>query len=83
MRGGRGATRLAGMNTPSRRCLTIEATIEGSTIRGMLSTESGARREFYGWLEFNTAVEAALRNARVGDPYGVQQPSRLGCEDER
>ncbi len=40
--------------------LILEATIEESAIHGTLIAPSGERRSFYGWLEFNTAVEAAL-----------------------
>ena len=41
--------------------LILEATIEASVIRGTVTVASGDRRAFYGWLEFNTAIEAALR----------------------
>jgi hypothetical protein len=42
------------------RTLILEATIEGSVIRGTVAAAPGERRQFHGWLEFNTAVEAAL-----------------------
>jgi hypothetical protein len=52
--------------------LILEATIEESVIHGTLTAPSGEQRPFYGWLEFNTAVEAALRKppAPERDPSG-------------
>ena len=64
MRRGRGGVTLAAMqfSTPKRRRrrLIIDAAIDRSVIRGALITPSGARRDFHGWLELNTALEAIL-----------------------
>ena len=38
----------------------LEAAIDRSVIRGTLTARSGERREFHGWLELNTALEAML-----------------------
>jgi hypothetical protein len=40
--------------------LIVDAAIDGSVIRGTLTAPSGERREFHGWLELNTALEATL-----------------------
>jgi hypothetical protein len=40
--------------------LILEAAIDSSSIRGTLTAPSGDRREFHGWLELNTAIEAML-----------------------
>ena len=47
--------------------LILQATIEESAIHGALIAPTGERRVFYGWLEFNTAVEAALGHS-AGTP---------------
>jgi hypothetical protein len=38
----------------------LDAAIDRSVIHGTLTAPSGARRDFYGWLELNTALEAIL-----------------------
>lgn len=38
----------------------LDAALEHSVIRGTLITTTGDRRDFHGWLEFNTALEALL-----------------------
>ncbi len=45
-------------NTTQR--LIIDAAIDSAVIRGTLTAPSGARRDFHGWLELNTALEAIL-----------------------
>jgi hypothetical protein len=50
------------------RRLTLDATIDHSVIRGTLTTPSGERRDFHGWLELNTALESML------DPGADQTP---------
>jgi hypothetical protein len=45
--------------TPEQRVI-LDAAIDGSVIRGTLTADSGARRDFHGWLELNTALEAIL-----------------------
>jgi hypothetical protein len=45
--------------TPTQR-LILDAAIDRSVIHGTLTVPSGDRRDFHGWLELNTALEAAL-----------------------
>jgi hypothetical protein len=45
--------------TPKRRVI-LDAAIDDSVIRGTLIAPSGDRRDFHGWLELNTALEAML-----------------------
>ena len=45
--------------TPKQR-LILDAAIDRSVIHGTLTAPSGDRRDFHGWLELNTALEAAL-----------------------
>jgi hypothetical protein len=61
MRHGPGRARLAAMKiaTACQRVI-LDAAIDGSVIRGTLTASSGGRREFHGWLELNTALEAML-----------------------
>ncbi len=61
MRHAPGPATLAAMKTatPKQR-LILDAAIDGSVIRGTLTVPSGDRREFHGWLELNTALEATL-----------------------
>jgi hypothetical protein len=54
----------------------LDAAIERSVIRGTLTAATGQRREFHGWLELNTALEAILglhadppRNVITGEQY--------------
>jgi hypothetical protein len=44
---------------PAQRVI-LDAAIDGLVIRGTLTADSGARRDFHGWLELNTALEAIL-----------------------
>lgn len=46
--------------TAPRRRLILDAAIDRSVIHGTLTTPTGERREFHGWLELNTALEAML-----------------------
>ena len=46
--------------TSTRRRVILEAAIDRSVIRGTLTAPSGERREFHGWLELSTALEAML-----------------------
>jgi hypothetical protein len=43
--------------------LILDAALERSVIRGSLTAATGERREFHGWLELNTALEAMLATA--------------------
>ncbi len=45
--------------TPKQR-LILDAAIDRSVIHGTLTAPSGDRRDFHGWLELNTALEATL-----------------------
>jgi hypothetical protein len=55
-------------HAPDRATLTamkkqrviLEAELDRSVIRGTLTAPTGNRREFHGWLELNTALEAML-----------------------
>jgi hypothetical protein len=61
MRHAPGQTTLVAMNTatPTQR-LILDAAIDRSVIHGTLTAPSGDRRDFHGWLELNTALEATL-----------------------
>jgi hypothetical protein len=54
-----GDTRCMQTPTPTQR-LILEAAIDRSVIHGTLTAPSGDRRDFHGWLELNTALEATL-----------------------
>jgi hypothetical protein len=54
-----GRATLAVMTTTEQRVI-LDAAINGSVIRGTLTAPTGERREFHGWLELNTALEAIL-----------------------
>ncbi len=43
------------------RRMILEARIDGSVIRGTLTLAEGEPREFHGWLELTTAIEAAAQ----------------------
>ena len=54
-----GDTRCMHITTPTQRVI-LDAAIERSVIRDTLTAPAGERREFHGWLELNTALEAIL-----------------------
>jgi hypothetical protein len=54
-----GDTRGMHSTTPTRRVI-LDGAIERSVIRGTITGPAGERREFHGWLELNTALEAIL-----------------------
>lgn len=58
----------------STRPLILEAAISGTSIAGTLTTPSGARREFHGWIELTTAIEALLA-ADDPSPLGPAVPA--------
>ena len=70
MRHAPGWARLVAMKTatPKQR-LILDAAIDRSVIHGTLTAPSGDRREFHGWLELNTALEATL-DTRAGRAPG-------------
>ena len=47
-------------NATACQRVILDASIDGSVIRGTLTASSGRRRQFHGWLELNTALEAML-----------------------
>jgi hypothetical protein len=55
--------------TPRKQCVTLDAAIDRSVIHGTLTAASGARRDFHGWLELNTALEAILDARADRAPY--------------
>jgi hypothetical protein len=52
----------------TKQRVILDGAIEGSVIRGTLTAPTGERREFHGWLELNTALEAMLDTGAVGAP---------------
>ena len=54
-----GDTHFMQSTTPARRVI-LDAAIERSVIRGTVTGPAGELREFHGWLELNTALEAIL-----------------------
>jgi hypothetical protein len=48
------------ISTTTRQRVILDATIDHSVIRGTLTTPTGDRRDFHGWVELNTALEAIL-----------------------
>jgi hypothetical protein len=44
----------------NNRRVILDAVLDRSVIRGTLTTANGDRREFHGWLELSTALEALL-----------------------
>jgi hypothetical protein len=62
-----GWARLAGMQSPTRRQVILEAAIDDSVIRGTLTAPTGDQRDFHGWLELSTALEAIFTGSRDGD----------------
>ncbi len=66
-----GKATLVPMNiAPPNQCVILDAAIDRSVIRGTLTTATGERREFHGWLELNTALEAILGVAGTRNPRG-------------
>jgi hypothetical protein len=44
----------------SNRRVILDATIDRSVICGTLTAPTGERRDFHGWIELSTALEAIL-----------------------
>ena len=57
----------------------LDAMLDHSVIRGTLTAPTGERREFHGWLELNTMLEAILGTA---DPLSGEQRGRPGLRSE-
>ena len=54
----------------------LDATLDHSVIRGTLTAPAGERREFHGWLELNTMLEAILGTADPTWPARAPTPCR-------
>ena len=59
----------------ARQRVILDAILDHSVIRGTLTVPTGERREFHGWLEFNTMLEAILGTA---DPLSGEQRGYAG-----
>ena len=46
--------------TKRKRRVILDVAIDHSVIRGTLTAPTGERRDFHGWLELSTALEAIL-----------------------
>jgi hypothetical protein len=55
----------------ARQRVILDAILDHSVIRGTLTAPTGERREFHGWLELNTMLEAIL--GTVGPLSGEQR----------
>lgn len=55
--------------TTATRRVILDAAIERSVIRGTLTGPAGERREFHGWIELNTALEAILDGPAERAPH--------------
>jgi hypothetical protein len=67
-----------------RQRVILDGAIDRSVIRGTLTAPTGERREFHGWLELNTALEAMLntdpghaRTSRVDQSESRSDPPRV------
>ena len=47
-------------STNRKRRVMLDAAIDRSVIGGTLTTPTGERRDFHGWLELSTALETIL-----------------------
>ena len=65
----------------STQQLILDAAIAGPSIAGTLTTPSGARREFHGWIELTTAIEALLCSDQPGSlpPEGGLEPPDIAA----
>jgi hypothetical protein len=57
--------------------MILEAAIDRSVIRGALITPLGDRRDFHGWLELNTALEAMLDTGADHAPNSPRRAPRF------
>jgi hypothetical protein len=59
----------------STRRLILEASLKGGVITGTLADATGPARDFHGWIELSTALEAALAtDARDDAPAPPELP---------
>jgi isocitrate dehydrogenase len=63
--------------------LILDAELDRSVIRGALTTPIGERREFHGWLELNTALEAMLDLDVDHAPSDGSTNASPGCDPPR
>ena len=64
----------------TKQHVILEAAIDRSVIRGTLTASSGERREFHGWLELSTALEAMLG---VGGERASSSPVAIAAVTDR
>jgi hypothetical protein len=62
----------------TNRRVILDAALDRSVIRGTLTTANGDRREFHGWLELSTALEALLGTS--ADPAAPSNPTATGAK---
>ena len=54
--------------------LVLDAALDRSVIRGILTATTGERREFHGWLELNAALEAMLQTSCAREAQDLPKP---------
>jgi hypothetical protein len=64
------------ISTTGRRVI-LDAVVDDSVIRGTLTASSGAQRDFHGWLELNTALEAILDTGAGHAPNATEGVSDM------
>jgi hypothetical protein len=67
---------LLSVNSSTHRVI-MDAAIDRAVIHGTLTAPSGDRRDFYGWLELNTALETMLDSGGVVCAFEAK-PSHRG-----
>jgi hypothetical protein len=70
------------MTTPPR-VLTLRIDDPAEPIAGSLGDETGASREFRGWLGLARALETMLATGSPPGPDGPAADDRLGADRER
>jgi hypothetical protein len=82
MRNAPGRATIAAMK---KQRLVLDAAIDRSVIRGTLTAPTGERREFHGWLELHTALEAMLHaSGRREQPgHGQSLAEHEGARHDR
>ena len=54
--------------------LVLDAALDRSVIRGILTAATGERRESHGWLELNAALEATLETSCARKTQDLPKP---------
>jgi hypothetical protein len=62
------------MKSSTAQRLIMDAAIDGAVIRGTLTGPSGDSRDFHGWLELNTALEAILDTGGAVCAFDARSP---------